>query len=53
MLGDIPGPVTAGTFDPTRIIPQQETPTHAIEADETFDRREEGRLKTELLVAAA
>ncbi|MFD1723002.1 alcohol dehydrogenase catalytic domain-containing protein [Amnibacterium endophyticum] len=43
--------VATGVFDPTAFITQQERPTAAIEAYETFDRREEGWLKTELIVS--
>jgi threonine dehydrogenase-like Zn-dependent dehydrogenase len=43
--------VVSGTVDPTSFITQHERPTSAIEAYETFDRREEGWLKTVLDVA--
>jgi threonine dehydrogenase-like Zn-dependent dehydrogenase len=40
--------VVNGTVDPTAFITQHERPVNAIEAYETFDRREEGWLKTVL-----
>jgi threonine dehydrogenase-like Zn-dependent dehydrogenase len=43
--------VVTGVVDPTAFITQHEEPTSAIEAYETFDRREEGWLKTVLDVA--
>ena len=43
--------VASGVVDPTRFITQQVGTTSAIEAYETFDRREEGWLKTELIVS--
>jgi threonine dehydrogenase-like Zn-dependent dehydrogenase len=43
--------VVEGVVDPTAFITQQEAPVSAIEAYETFDRREEGWLKTVLAVA--
>lgn len=43
--------VAAGLFDPTNLITQREPLTSAIEAYESFDRREEGWLKTELTVS--
>ncbi|OMH34091.1 zinc-dependent alcohol dehydrogenase [Tersicoccus sp. Bi-70] len=42
--------VAAGLFDPTKLITQHEPLTSAVEAYESFDRREEGWLKTELTV---
>ncbi|MCD0445452.1 glutathione-dependent formaldehyde dehydrogenase [Glycomyces sp. A-F 0318] len=43
--------VVEGTVDPTAFITQHEPPVDAVEAYETFDRREEGWLKTVLDVA--
>ncbi|WP_026923809.1 zinc-dependent alcohol dehydrogenase [Glycomyces arizonensis] len=43
--------VVSGTVDPTAFITRHERPTDAIEAYETFDRREDGWLKTVLDVA--
>ncbi|WNV86989.1 hypothetical protein [Umezawaea sp. Da 62-37] len=43
--------VVTGVVDPTAFIIQHEKPTAAIEAYETFDRREEGWLKTVLDLA--
>ncbi|WP_100447907.1 zinc-dependent alcohol dehydrogenase [Glycomyces xiaoerkulensis] len=43
--------VLTGTVDPTAFITQHERPTDAIEAYETFDRRQDGWLKTVLDVA--
>ncbi|HEX2145766.1 MAG TPA: zinc-dependent alcohol dehydrogenase [Glycomyces sp.] len=43
--------VVAGTVDPTAFITRHEDPTDAIEAYETFDRREAGWLKVALDVA--
>jgi threonine dehydrogenase-like Zn-dependent dehydrogenase len=43
--------VLTGVVDPTTFISRQESPTNAIEAYKTFDRREEGWLKTVLEVA--
>ncbi|PWW53168.1 zinc-dependent alcohol dehydrogenase [Actinokineospora spheciospongiae] len=40
--------VVSGVVDPTTFITQHEEPTSAVEAYETFDRREEGWLKTVL-----
>jgi threonine dehydrogenase-like Zn-dependent dehydrogenase len=40
--------VVNGTVDPTAFITQHERPVNAIEAYKTFDRREEGWLKTVL-----
>jgi threonine dehydrogenase-like Zn-dependent dehydrogenase len=40
--------VAAGLFDPTRFITQQVGVVDAVEAYESFDRREEGWLKTVL-----
>jgi len=40
--------VASGGFEPTAFITQHERPVNAIEAYETFDRREEGWLKTVL-----
>ena len=40
--------VASGAVDPTAFITQHEQPTAAIEAYETFDRREDGWLKTVL-----
>ncbi|GGC77989.1 glutathione-dependent formaldehyde dehydrogenase [Tersicoccus solisilvae] len=42
--------VATGLVDPTALITQQEPLTSAVEAYESFDRREEGWLKTELTV---
>jgi threonine dehydrogenase-like Zn-dependent dehydrogenase len=44
--------VVDGTVDPLAFITQHEAPADAIEAYETFDRREEGWLKTVLDVSA-
>lgn len=44
--------VARGGFDPTAFITQHEKPTAAVSAYETFDRREEGWVKTVLDVAA-
>jgi threonine dehydrogenase-like Zn-dependent dehydrogenase len=44
--------VATGGFEPTAFITQHEQPTAAVEAYETFDRREQGWLKTVLDVAA-
>jgi threonine dehydrogenase-like Zn-dependent dehydrogenase len=44
--------VVDGTVDPLAFITQHEAPANAIEAYETFDRREEGWLKTVLDVSA-
>jgi threonine dehydrogenase-like Zn-dependent dehydrogenase len=44
--------VATGAFDPTAFITQREGTTAAVEAYETFDRREEGWLKTVLEVSA-
>ncbi|SDJ49724.1 Threonine dehydrogenase [Lentzea albidocapillata subsp. violacea] len=43
--------VVSGTVDPTAFITRHEDPVDAIEAYETFDRREDGWLKTVLDVA--
>jgi threonine dehydrogenase-like Zn-dependent dehydrogenase len=43
--------VAAGLVDPASFITQEEKPTAAIEAYETFDRREEGWIKTVLDVS--
>ncbi|MEU5870643.1 zinc-dependent alcohol dehydrogenase [Glycomyces sp. NPDC047369] len=43
--------VATGTLDPTEFITRHEPPANAIEAYETFDRREDGWLKTVLDVA--
>lgn len=43
--------VVSGTVDPTAFITRHEQPVDAIEAYETFDRREDGWLKTVLDVA--
>ena len=43
--------VATGLFDPIPFITQQESVTSAIDAYETFDRREEGWLKTVLEVS--
>ena len=43
--------VAAGLMDPAAFITQEEKPTSAIEAYETFDRREEGWIKTVLDVS--
>lgn len=43
--------VVSGTVDPTAFITRHEDPLDAIEAYETFDRREDGWLKTVLDVA--
>ncbi|WP_335988657.1 zinc-dependent alcohol dehydrogenase [Glycomyces sp. MUSA5-2] len=43
--------VATGTLDPTGFITKHEPPANAIEAYETFDRREDGWLKTVLDVA--
>lgn len=43
--------VVSGVVDPTAFITQHERPTNALEAYETFDRREDGWLKTVLDVA--
>jgi len=43
--------VCTGVVDPTTFITKREAPTSAIEAYESFDRREEGWLKTVLEVA--
>jgi threonine dehydrogenase-like Zn-dependent dehydrogenase len=43
--------VVSGTVDPTAFITRHERPVDAIEAYETFDRREDGWLKTVLDVA--
>ncbi|WP_239155001.1 zinc-binding dehydrogenase [Amycolatopsis sp. FDAARGOS 1241] len=50
-LPDLLELVHSGVVDPLRFITQHEKPTAAIEACETFDRREEGWLKTVLDVA--
>jgi threonine dehydrogenase-like Zn-dependent dehydrogenase len=44
--------VVSGVVDPLRFITQHERPENAIAAYETFDRREEGWLKTVLDVAS-
>jgi threonine dehydrogenase-like Zn-dependent dehydrogenase len=44
--------VASGAVDPLAFITQHEAPANAIEAYETFDRREEGWLKTVLDVSA-
>src|SRR4051794_35833842 len=44
--------VASGGFEPTAFITQHERPADAVEAYETFDRREEGWLKTVLDVAS-
>jgi len=44
--------VAGGGFDPTAFITQHQEPTAAVEAYETFDRRDEGWVKTVLDVAA-
>jgi threonine dehydrogenase-like Zn-dependent dehydrogenase len=44
--------MVARGFDPTAFVTQHEEPAAAVEAYETFDRREEGWLKTVLDVAA-
>jgi threonine dehydrogenase-like Zn-dependent dehydrogenase len=44
--------VVDGTVDPLAFITQHEAPADALEAYETFDRREEGWLKTVLDVSA-
>jgi threonine dehydrogenase-like Zn-dependent dehydrogenase len=43
--------VLTGVVDPTSFITQQEQPTSAIEAYQTFDKRQDGWLKTVLQVA--
>jgi threonine dehydrogenase-like Zn-dependent dehydrogenase len=43
--------VVAGVVRPTDFITQTETPDTAVSAYETFDRREEGWLKTVLAVS--
>jgi threonine dehydrogenase-like Zn-dependent dehydrogenase len=43
--------VTAGTVDPTAFITRRADPESAIEAYRSFDRREEGWLKTVLDVS--
>jgi threonine dehydrogenase-like Zn-dependent dehydrogenase len=43
--------VATGLVDPAQFITQQEKPESAIDAYETFDRREEGWLKTVLRVS--
>jgi threonine dehydrogenase-like Zn-dependent dehydrogenase len=43
--------VVTGVVDPTHLITQHEDPVNAIDAYETFDRREAGWLKTVLDVA--
>ncbi|MCC3765973.1 glutathione-dependent formaldehyde dehydrogenase [Glycomyces sp. TRM65418] len=43
--------VVSGTVDPTAFITRHERPVDAIEAYQTFDRREDGWLKTVLDVA--
>jgi threonine dehydrogenase-like Zn-dependent dehydrogenase len=43
--------VVSGTVDPTAFITRREDPVNVIEAYETFDRREDGWLKTVLDVA--
>ncbi|MET8764847.1 zinc-dependent alcohol dehydrogenase [Lentzea sp. NPDC004782] len=43
--------VVSGTVDPTAFITRHEDPVNAVEAYETFDRREDGWLKTVLDVA--
>ena len=43
--------VVSGTVDPTAFITRHEQPVDAVEAYESFDRREEGWLKTVLDVA--
>jgi threonine dehydrogenase-like Zn-dependent dehydrogenase len=43
--------VATGSIEPTRFITQHEEPASAVEAYKTFDRREEGWLKTVLDVA--
>jgi threonine dehydrogenase-like Zn-dependent dehydrogenase len=45
--------VATGSVEPTDFITQHEPPTAAVEAYETFDRREEGWLKTVLDVGAS
>ncbi|MDI5981316.1 zinc-dependent alcohol dehydrogenase [Amycolatopsis magusensis] len=50
-LPGLVGMVAKGAFEPTDFITQHEEPASAIEAYETFDRREEGWLKTVLDVA--
>ncbi|SEF38018.1 Threonine dehydrogenase [Amycolatopsis pretoriensis] len=45
------GLVASGAVDPTPFITQHEEPTSAIDAYRTFDRREEGWLKTVLDVS--
>ncbi|MBY6540435.1 alcohol dehydrogenase catalytic domain-containing protein [Rhodococcus sp. BP-349] len=42
--------VASGSFDPLNFITQTETPITAVDAYESFDRREEGWLKTVLAV---
>jgi threonine dehydrogenase-like Zn-dependent dehydrogenase len=44
--------VVAGTVDPTEILTQQEPMTDALEAYESFDRRESGWVKVMLVPAA-
>jgi threonine dehydrogenase-like Zn-dependent dehydrogenase len=44
--------VGSGGFEPTAFITQHERPTAAVEAYESFDRRDEGWIKTVLDVAA-
>lgn len=46
------GMVASGAIDPLAFITQHEEPARAIEAYETFDRREDGWLKTVLDVSA-
>jgi threonine dehydrogenase-like Zn-dependent dehydrogenase len=43
--------VATGVVDPTRFITQHESPAEAIGAYQSFDRREEGWVKTVLDVA--
>ncbi|MEU4674045.1 zinc-dependent alcohol dehydrogenase [Amycolatopsis sp. NPDC023774] len=50
-LPDLLDLVRTGVVDPLEFITRHEKPTAAIEAYETFDRREEGWLKTVLDVA--
>ncbi|MGW4487409.1 zinc-dependent alcohol dehydrogenase [Amycolatopsis sp. NPDC004368] len=50
-LPDLLDLVHTGVVDPLQFITQHEKPTAAIEAYETFDRREDGWLKTVLDVA--
>lgn len=46
------GLVATGAFDPTKTLTQTEPIAGAIEAYETFDRREPGWIKVELNPAA-